>query len=235
MTEAFLSSRPPFNLEETEQIELAAGGEADQLAGEVVETSLTGYTAQTYVLDEPPPFGGLVRVKDRAGSCEIYGAVYHIATGGLDSGRRATTRGPGQPPAHDEQVYTDNPQLARLLKTEFCVLVLGCCKPSAQPAGLTQRFSYIFPDYPPPLHYSVTLCSDKTLAAFTDEKSYMRTILEAAQVPSEELIAAMLRRSVKARSDAGRPFLVESLRWLARYLKQDYDRFKVIVEKCEVA
>lgn len=231
MTDSFLSTRPPFGLDNEPSTPLVAEAlsQAETLVGEVVETSLTVYTAQAYRLDDPPPFGGLVRVKDRSGQCEIYGTVYHSATGGLDPGRRAAARGGGQSAANDEQVYTENPQLSRLLKTEFAVLVLGTCKPSQ-----SQRFSYIFPEYPPPLHYSVALCPDSVLVSFSEEKNYLRTVLEASQVPAEELVAAMLRRGAKARGSAGRAFLVESLRYLARQLKQDYDRFKTIVEKCEV-
>lgn len=228
MNETFLSTRPPF-LTGTQNSPSGASTQPETPVGEVVETSLTGYTAHTYKLDEPPPFGGLVRVRDRAGATEIYGAVYHIATGGLDPGRRAATRGTGQPAGNDEQIYIDNPQLSRLLKTEFGVLVLGC----SRAGGNYNGFSYVFPDYPPPLHYSVTLCSDQTLVEFTEDKSYLRAILEAPQVPAEELIAALLRRATRAREDAGRMFLVDSLRYLARNLKQDYDRFKIIVEKCE--
>ena len=195
----------------------------------MVETSLTGYTAQAYRLDEPPPFGGLVRVRDRAGTCDIYGVVIiarlagSILVGGLPLVAR-----PNPPPATNR--FTPiTPSLAVFLKTEFGVLVLGC-RPTT--AG---RFSYIFPDYPPPLHYGVALCGDETLTAFTEEFSYMRTILNAANVPAEELLGAMLRRADHIRGENGRAFLVESLRYLARQLKQDYDRFKIIVEKCEVA
>ncbi len=228
MTEPFLSTQNPFTTEN--KIDLSGLNQREIPVGEVVETSLTGFTAYTYKLDDPPPFGGLVRVKDRSGTCEIFGAVYHIATGGIDPGRRAATRGSGQPPNNDEQIYIDNPQLSRLLRTEFGVLVLGCCKTNS---GNRQAFSYVFPDYPPPLHYSVTLCSDQTLVDFTQDKSYLRTILEASQVPAEELVAALLRRATRAREAAGKTFLVDSLRYLARNLKQDYDRFKIIVEKCE--
>ena len=231
MTESFLSTRNPF-LTETRNSSSTDPNLPETPVGEVVETSLTGFVAHTYKLDDPPPFGGLVRVRDRSGATEIFGAVYHIATGGLDPGRRAATRGTGLPAQNDEQIYIDNPQLARLLKTEFGVLVLGCSKPTK---GSRRSFSYVFPDYPPPLHYTVTLCSDQTLVEFTDDKSYLRAILEAPQVPAEELIAAILRRATRAREAAGRMFLVDSLRYLARNLKQDYDRFKIIVEKCEGA
>ena len=229
MTEPFLSTHNPFITKNNPDLSApgsAETGQPEMPVGEVVETSLTGFVAYTYKLDDPPPFGGLVRVKDRSGTAEIFGAVYHIATGGIDPGRRAATRGSGQPTANDEQIYIDNPQLSRLLKTEFGVLVLGGRKTG-------RAFSYVFPDYPPPLHYSVTLCADQALVEFTEDKSYLRTILEAAQVPAEELIAAMLRRATRARGAAGKMFLVESLRYLARNLKQDYDRFKIIVEKCE--
>src|SRR4051812_46121187 len=169
MTEAFLSTKNPFSTEN--KPDFTGSNQREMPVGEVVETSLTGFVAYTYKLDDPPPFGGLVRVKDRSGNSEIFGAVYHIATGGIDPGRRAATRGSGQPTAAtDEQIYIDNPQLSRLLKTEFGVLVLGCRK-------VTSGFSYVFPDYPPPLHYSVSLCADQTLVEFTEDKSYLRTIL----------------------------------------------------------
>ncbi len=201
--------------------------------GEVVETSLTGYIAQTYELDNPPPFGGLVRVKDKGGRCLIYGAVYHSATGGIDPGRRASVRsGGGQQRPVDEQVYTANPQLTRLLRTEFGVVVLGCRKLDEN--GQPRSINYIFPDYPPPLHYSVSLCQQEELIEFTDSPQYLRTLLQAANAPVEELTAALLRRGAEARGKEGREWLVNTGKNLARLLKEDYDRLRTILEKCEV-
>ncbi len=201
--------------------------------GEVVETSLTAYFAQTYELDNPPPFGGLVRVKDKSGRCLIYGAVYHIATGGLDPGRRAIVRTPdNEARPVDEGVYAANPQLNRLLRTEFGVVVLGCRKFDS--AGAPSPISYIFPDYPPPLHYSVSLCAEEELVEFTESPHYLRTLLQSEKVPIEELTAALLRRGCEARGSTGRLWLVDTARQLARLLRDDYDRLRTILEKCEV-
>ena len=230
MTEAFLSLNPFGN--NGHQTEAAKPETAEQLVGEVVETSLTSYLAQTYKLDEPPPFGGLVRVRDRGGRCEIFGAVHHIATGGIDPGRRAMTRGNGEPPNSDEQVYSENPQLSRLLRTEFGVTVLGCRKLDS--SGQPGRITYVFPDYPPPLHYGVSLCSTQQLIEFTSESRYLRALLEAKDAPVEELTAAVLRRGTEARGPYGRAWLVDSGRYLARLLKEDYNRLRLILEKCEV-
>jgi hypothetical protein len=196
--------------------------------GEVVETSLTAYTAQAYELDNSPPFGGLVRVKDRNNTSQIYGAVYHIATGGIDPARRATTRAMGEAGQTDEQIYDQNPQLNRLLRTEFGVLVLGCRR------AQSSQIRYIFPDYPPPLHYSVTLCSEGELIEFTESPLFLRALLQASQCPVEELTAALLRRGTDARGSEGRDWLVDMGRHLARLLKEDYDRLRTILEKCEV-
>ncbi len=205
--------------------------EIEQAVGEVIETSLTNYTAQTYKLDDSPPFGGLVRVCDRGRRSEIFGVVHHIATGGIDPGRRATARGNGEFPLNDEQIYSENPQLSRLLRTEFGVTVLGCRKLDSD--GQPGRTTYVFPDYPPPLHYSVVLCSPQALIEFTNEPRYLRTLLEARDAPTEELTAAVLRRGAEARGMQGRDWLVESGRYLARLLKEDYDRLRLILEKCE--
>ena len=231
MTDAFLSLSPFNNEPETEDFD-EQYETAEQLLGEVVETSLTGYLAQCYKLDEPPPFGGMVKVRDRGGRCEIFGAVHHIATGGIDPGRRAMARGKNEPPASDEQVYSENPQLSRLLRTEFGVTVLGCRRLDS--SGQPGRISYVFPDYPPPLHYGVALCATRTLVEFTREPRYLRALLDAKDAPVEELTAAVLRRGAEARGVHGREWLVESGRYLARLLKEDYDRLRLILEKCEV-
>jgi hypothetical protein len=227
MTDTFLSLTPFGNESNKPEAE-----ETELVVGEVVETSLTQYIAQTYVLDESPPFGGLVKVRDRGGRCEIFGVVHHIATGGIDPGRRAVARGKSEQPARDEQVYSENPQLNRLLRTEFGVTVLGCRKINS--AGEIGKMAYIFPDYPPPLHYGVSLCATSTLIEFTEESRYLRTLLEAKDAPVEELIAAVLRKGAEARGAWGRDWLVESGRYLARLLKEDYDRLRLILEKCEV-
>jgi hypothetical protein len=199
--------------------------------GEVVETSLTTYMAQCFELDRPPPFGGLVRVNDREKRCVIYGVVYHIATGGIDPTRRAAVRTPSNANATDEQVYDANPQLSRLLKTEFGVVVLGCRRIS--PDGEIGRIQYIFPDYPPPLHFSVHICDDAELIEFTEQPHFLRTLINSAQAPVEELTAALLRRGTEAREETGREWLVDTGRALARLLKEDYDKLRTILEKCE--
>lgn len=204
----------------------------EKLLGEVIETSLTRYAAQSYELDQSPPFGGLVRVRDRSGNNEIFGVVSHIATGGLDAGRKAVARSAGRPGLADEQVYQDNPQLARLLKTVFEVEILGWRRANNSEPG---RLSYIFPDYPPPLHYSVVSCSQAEIVEFTDKTLYLRTLLNVSDGPVEELVAAVLRRGAEARGGAkGRQFLIDTGRALARLLKEDYERLRTILEKCEV-
>jgi hypothetical protein len=58
--------------------------------------------------------------------------------------------------------------------------------------------------------------------------------LEAKEAPVEELTAAVLRHGTSARGTDGREWLVENGRYLARLLKEDYDRLRLILEKCEV-
>ena len=199
------------------------------LLGEVVETSLTHYVAQSFVLDQSPPFGGLVRVKDRSNQAEIFGAVAQIVTGGIDTGRRAIARSAGRVGQADEQVYEDNPQLNRLLITTFEVAILGWKRLNQDQ---TTDIIYVFPDYPPPLHYSVALCSNEQLIAFTSKSLFLRALLAAPIGPGEELVAAVLRRGAQARGSQGHAWLVDTGRALARLLKEDYERLRTILEKC---
>jgi hypothetical protein len=109
--------------------------------------------------------------------------------------------------------------------------VLGCRK--LHENNQLRPISYIFPDYPPPLHYSVSLCQQEELIEFTDSPQYLRTLLQAANAPVEELTAALLRRGAEARGRDGREWLVNTGKNLARLLKEDYDRLRTILEKCE--
>ena len=214
--------------------------------GEVVATSVSAFMAQSYRLNDAPPFGGIVSVRDKAGTGDIFGAVYFIQTGGIDPGRRATPRATST--SSDDDIYIANPQLARLLKTEWAVLILGRRLGKADLRTgeiVVGKIAHVFPDYPPPLHYGVRLCADDVIADFTATPLFLRTILSGASVsagegsvPVEELTAAILRRGAEARGGAdsagGRAFLVTMGRSLARLLKDDYDRLRVILEKADV-
>jgi len=92
-----------------------------QRVGEVIEASTTGFVAQCYELYQLPPLGSLVKTRDLP--VELYGIVYNAATTSLEPGRRPIATGKDE--ASEEAIYQSSPQLLKLLRSEFGVLVVG--------------------------------------------------------------------------------------------------------------
>lgn len=187
--------------------------------GEIIESNTTTFVAGAYRLHEAPPFGALVRAEGRDG-CSAYGLVYDIQTTSHELGGRAIVR--GREGMYDSDIYLENPDLEAVLQTEFCALIVGHCE--------GDHVRQHLPAFPPPVHYSVFLCDDDELRRFTERLQFCRTILQAADVPNEELAAAVLRHAARCWPDAD-AFLVNAGRTLALLLHDDHPRLLAILER----
>jgi len=190
------------------------------LVGEVVEASTTEFLSQALELDAAPPFGAFVEVADDA--LTVYGVVAHVQTAGIDPGSRAIMRGHGN--VRDGRIYEENPDLPLVLRTTFRALVIGFAEHG--------RLHQFLPPRPPRLHYSVFTCPPRTTARLTHEElDYLQAILNAAEVPVDELLAANLRY-VAASGGDGTVFLERAGRELAQLLRADYARLTSILRRC---
>lgn len=190
------------------------------LVGEVVEASTTEFLSQALELDAAPPFGAFVEVADDA--LTVYGVVAHVQTAGIDPGSRAIMRGHGD--VRDGRIYEENPDLPLVLRTTFRALVVGFAE-----HGQLHQF---LPPRPPRLHYSVFLCPPRTVVRLTREKlDYLQALLNAAEVPVDELLAANLRYVASCCGD-GTAFLEHAGRELAQLLRADYTRLTSILRRC---
>lgn len=190
------------------------------LVGEVVEASTTEFLSQALELDAAPPFGAFVAVADDA--LTVYGVVAHVQTAGIDPGSRAIMRGHGD--VRDGRIYEENPDLPLVLRTTFRALVVGFAE-----HGQLHQF---LPPRPPRLHYSVGLCPPRTVVRLTREKlDYLQALLNAAEVPVDELLAANLRYVASSSGD-GTAFLEHAGRELAQLLRADYTRLTSILRRC---
>lgn len=192
--------------------------------GEVIESSTTRFTAGAYELLEAPPFGALVRAVTRQEGLAVYGLVYEIRTGSKEPGGRAVVRGRTYSGRnlYDEEIYFEHPDLAEVLQTEFSAITVGFSEGG--------RLYQYLPPHPPPVHYSVYPCEPAELAAFSEGADFFRAVLFAAQIPSDELLAAAIRAAARARPD-GREYLVRAGRELAGLLKDDYDRLNALLRR----
>ncbi len=188
--------------------------------GEVIASSTTTFVAEADRLHESPAFGSLVRVAE-PGRPAVIAVVYEVSTSSLDPGRRPLAR--GQPPdRYDERIFTDFPELRETLRTEFTTLVVG------------HRFGdgpYLqhLPPHPAPLHYSVWACESEERYAFSAQFDYFRTILRSAQIPADELLAAVIRDAAALRQGNADAYLLRAGQALASLLKDEYDRLVTIL------
>lgn len=187
--------------------------------GEVLEASTTSYIAQSYQLFKLPPLGSLVKTRD--GETTIYGIIAGAETSGIEPGRRPIAR--GQDEEDEQAVYQANPQLDKLLKSEFNVLVIGHKDGDA--------IRHYLPPRPARIHGFVHQCNDDEIKAFSSSFGFLNTIIASnSAVPAEELVAASLRRMSLVQED-GHRFLVSAGKELAGLLSGDLNRLKAILER----
>jgi hypothetical protein len=192
--------------------------------GEVIESSTTMFTAGAYELHAAPPFGSLVRAATRRDDLAVYGVVYEIRTGSKEPGGRAVVRGRTYTGRnlYDEEIYREHPDLAEVLQTEFAAITVGF--------GIGERVYQYLPPQPPPVHYSVYPCAPAELVRFAATSDFFRAILFAAHIPSDELLAAIIR-AVAAAHPEGDAYRLHAGRELASFLKDDYDRLTAILRR----
>lgn len=186
---------------------------------EVIEGNNTYFTAQCYQLNTAPSLGSLVKTRKDYDS-GIYGVVYLVETHGREPGRRVYAR--GEKMEDEEAIYKENPQLEKLLVTEFHVLVLGYAEKG--------HLYHFLPPQPATVHSFVYVCDDK-IADFTSSLGCLGLMTEAKiPVSVDEIIAAFLRRASKYHEDPGE-FLVKAGRELVRIYGGDIRRVNSMLKR----
>lgn len=187
--------------------------------GEVIEAHTSGYTAQSYELFNCPPLGSLVKNKD--GDLELYGIVHSAQTEGIDPTRKPIAR--GKDAESEESMYEENPQLIKLLRSDFSVIIIG----HKDASGV----KHYLPPHPARIHSFVCLCNEEETRKFSSSFGFLHILTQASlNVPLEEIIGASLRNMGKAHEDS-RAFLVKAGKELASILSGDINRLKAILER----
>ncbi len=187
--------------------------------GEIIEASTSEFVAECYELHQPPPLGSLV--KTRNVSIEIYGMVHQAATASIEPGRRPIARGKEE--VEEEDIYRTNPQLSRLLRTDFTALVLGHRE--------GEKLHHYLPPRPARIHSFVYLCDPDEVCEFSQSLDFL-SILVNARVPGvvDELVAACLRQASQAHPDR-HGFLVAAGKQLVTLLGGEFSRLDTILRR----
>jgi hypothetical protein len=186
---------------------------------EVVESSSAEFTAQCYKLNQAPPLGSMVKTQDKLG--EIYGVVYNVETHSLEPGRRVVARGENL--EAEEEIFSANPQLSKLLTTDFKVLVVGHAEGK-------NRHHYL-PPKSASIHSFVYRCRLEEVRAFTQTLDFLSLVMNARiSVPVDEVIGACLRCASQAHHEPD-AFLVKAGKELACMLSSDVNRLNSLLKR----
>lgn len=188
--------------------------------GEVVEATTTEFVVQCYELYTAPALGSLVMCGDDGA---IYGIVHEIGTRSIDTGRRPIARGRDED--DEDAIYEANPQLSRLLSTEFRALSVGHTAD-----GRLRRW---LAPLPPRIHSFVYTCSEDALREFSADLDFVSILLSAPITAADDVLAAFLKMASDARSNSDE-FLVNAGRRLTPLLGGQMQRLDGILRRIAI-
>lgn len=204
--EGYLADNVPVNL-----------SDADNRFGEIVEASVERLVAHCHQLYDAPALGTLVKT---SGSSPIYGIVSGIDTASLDPTRRVLAR--GSDVESETQIYQENPQLERLLRTTVTITVVGYNE--------QMEFHRYLPPLPPRIHTFVYVCTAVEVENFTSNSDFLLVLVKQSLPISDEVLAACLRQAAPAH-DKPNDFLIQASRFLASIIGSDTVRLNSILRR----
>ena len=191
---------------------------------EIISSNSTDFIAQCYQLNNAPPLGSLVKTK-LGDNGQIYGVVYLVETHGLEPGRRVFIR--GEKLNSEQEIYKNNPQLEKLLITDFNVLVLGYSQNS--------NTYHFLPPQPSQIHGFVYICDDKEIIDFTKSLNCLGLLAEAKiDISVDEVMAAFLRY-ISGYHKNPREFLVRASKELVWIYSSDVRRLNSLLKRLAYA
>jgi hypothetical protein len=192
--------------------------------GEVIEACTRDFSVQCYELYRLPPLGSLVKTRgemQQDSRMDIYGVVYNAATSSIDPGRKPIARGKDE--LNEDEIYRSSPQLLKLLRSQFNVLVVGYSE--------NEKVYQYLPPLPARIHSFVYLCSAEEVRQFSRSFDFLNILLTARMdIPPAELVSACLRQMGQVYRVERKAFLVSAGKELAALLCDDYTQLKAILK-----
>jgi hypothetical protein len=171
-----------------------------------------------------PAFGSFVRAQGRSSGQAIYGLIYDVSVEDDPFVRQVVGADP------PEEVVLDQRENRRV-PIEVSVLAVGCAD-AATALTAAPAIHHCLPAQPPVTLDWLYQCSDEEVRAFTTRFDYFRLVLEAREVPADELLAASLRAATAARPEGEQEtFLIDAGRELVRLLAGDPTRLEGLLRR----
>ncbi|MFS8794794.1 hypothetical protein NW813_08030 [Synechococcus sp. R55.6] len=192
--------------------------------GEVVEANTTTFVAQCFeperlTFPPMPALGSWTRSQDEETGNLIYGVVCYAAIAPIDTVHRARALG-----LSPQELREQQPQIFAMLRTDFRAAIVGFVS-----GGRVYQY---LPPRPPQIHQPVYLCSDTEVREFCRSFEFLRTLLRVNGIPTDELVAAVIRQTYRI-LNRDRNWLLQAGRQLSSLLRDDYEHLSAILRKIE--
>jgi hypothetical protein len=166
---------------------------------------------------EIPAFGSFVRAEGQVSGQAIYGLIYDVSVEDDPFVRQFIGANPPEEVVRDQR---EN----RQIPIEVRVLAVGC--------GDGETIRHCLPAQPPVTLDWLYQCNDEEVRTFTERFDYFRLVLEAREVPADELLATSLRVAAAARPESEREgFLIEAGRELVRLMAGEPTRLEGLLRR----
>jgi hypothetical protein len=185
---------------------------------EIVESSLTNWTAQSWKWDSFPEFGALVVVPEKKRN--LFGIVHQINTGSLEPGRYPFTYQKTQ-----EELQREQPQIFEFLKTTFSCITLGYQEHE-------KIFHSIAPE-PPKIHSFVGPLSGQEYKQFFVSPTFMHLIFSSSNIENIDEILIAVITHLKKQEILNAEKLSELIDTYTLLIGNDYRRLKLFLGRIQ--
>lgn len=155
--------------------------ETKEAFAEVIESSLAGWTSQSWQWNKFPIFGSLITVEAKKRT--FFGLVYQANTGSMDP-----TRYPFPYQKTEAELLEEQPQIFEFLKTTFLCMTIGYKEQG--------KIIYLLAPEPPHIHSFVTEASKEDSKHFFSNEQFLYLLFGAANstpINIDELLLATLK------------------------------------------
>jgi hypothetical protein len=191
----------------------------EKIIAEITASSLHEWHAVCREIDQAPPFGSLIAIKEPGAT--YLGIVHHISTQPTDSVHVPSPLG-----RSPQEIMRDYPQLPFFFQTTISCLALGYEK------NLMLRLQW--PAKPPSIHAQVVLASSELYQKVFNDHHYLTMLFKHATITPylDELILALLTHldEQKLLTDALLESFIDQFSLLTG---NDYRRLKLLLQRIE--
>jgi len=186
---------------------------------EVIESSLSNWTAQCWQWNQGPSYGSMVTIQGKKRT--LFGIVHQVQTGSMDP-----VRYPFPYQKTEEELLAEQPQIFEFLKTTFSCLTIGY-----QEKG---KMYYLLAPEPPAIHAFVAPMTLDMSKEFFYSASYLHLLFGFAnQIPNlDELLLAIFKHQVESKILTERK-IQSFIDTFSLLTGNDYRRLKLFLQRAD--